>query len=80
MNKKLCIDLAEYFLDNKSTVRKTAKHFNISKSGVHNYLHKKLKTIDYNLFKKVQKLLDKNNSEKHIRGGESTRKKFKNNC
>lgn len=79
MNKELCLKLAEYFLENKSTVRKTAQHFNISKSGAHNYLHKNLRKINYSLFKKVQKLLDKNNREKHIRGGESTKRKFKNN-
>ncbi len=75
-NKNLCIEIANYFLKNKSTVRKTAVYFNISKSTVHNYLHKKLPKINKKLGSKVQKLLDLNKNLKHIRGGKSTKERW----
>jgi len=70
--------VALFFLSNNSTVRDTANFFYVSKSTVHNYLHKYLKDIDYNLYKKVQKQLDNNFSEKHLRGGNATKIKFEN--
>lgn len=78
IKKQICIQLATFFLLNKSTVRKTAKAFSLSKSTVHNYLHIRLKQYDKNLSKKVQKLLDKNKVEKHMRGGIATKLSFKN--
>lgn len=78
LKKQMCIQLATYFLLNKSTVRKTAKAFSLSKSTVHNYLHTKLKQYDKELGKKVQALLNKNKTEKHMRGGIATKLAFKN--
>lgn len=71
-------ELAEYILENSSTIRKTAKVFGISKSTVHNDLSKKLQFVDYDLYLKVQALLDKNYSERHLRGGEATKQKYLN--
>ena len=68
---------AQYILDNNSTIRKTAKYFNISKSTVHNDVSKKLRICNYSLYKKVKKILIINFNEKHIRGGNSTRLKYK---
>jgi len=76
LQKELCLDIATYFLDNKSTVRKTAQYFNISKSSVHNYLHKKLPLINSLLFAQVQQILDTNSAEKHLRGGQATKNKY----
>ena len=70
------INFATYILDNNATIRQTAKAFNYSKSTVHNDIHKKLKKIDYLMFEKIQKILDKNFLEKHIRGGQSTKQKY----
>lgn len=70
------ITLAYYILDNNTTIRATAKHFNIAKSTVHHDLSYKLKFINYNLFKKVKKLLKNNFEVKHIHGGESTKLKY----
>lgn len=74
--RELCFEIAVYFLDKKSTVRKTAKYFNLSKSSVHNYLHKKLPLFSLSLYQKVQAILDKNNQEKHLRGGQATKHKY----
>ncbi len=64
---------AKYIIKTKSTIRKTAKFYNVSKSTVHNDVSNKLPYINKRLYKKVQKILIKNFNEKHIRGGEATR-------
>lgn len=70
--------IAEYVIDSGATVRSAAKYFGISKSTVHKDLTQKLKYINADLFYEVKKILDKNKSERHIRGGEATRKKYLN--
>lgn len=68
--------LANHLLENNSTIRATAKVFNLPKSTVHHDVSTKLKYIDYPLYLKVKKLLDKNFSVKHLHGGESTKRKY----
>lgn len=70
--------IADYYLSQKNTIRDCAKHFGLGKSTVHNYLHNYLKKIDYQKYEKVSALSQLNFSQKHIRGGLSTRKKFAN--
>lgn len=74
--------LARHIIDNNTTIRKTASVFNVSKSTVHNDVSNKLKSINRALYREVQKVLQINFNEKHLRGGEATRllyKKLKNN-
>jgi putative DeoR family transcriptional regulator (stage III sporulation protein D) len=68
--------MAEYIVENKSTVRQTAKVFGISKSTVHKDVSKVLKRINPPLHKEIEKLLSINKSERHIRGGEATKQKY----
>lgn len=68
---------AEHIVQTKDTIRKTAKTFNLSKSTVHNDLSKRLKKVDAQMYDEVQKILCENFSEKHIRGGLSTKQKYK---
>lgn len=74
--RERCEVLARYLLENKTTIRKTAQAFNISKSLVHNEVSKKLKKKNLFLYFKVKSLLNKNFKEKHLRGGESTKIKY----
>lgn len=74
--KERCETLALYMIENSSTVRATAAHFGISKSTVHKDVTKVLKGINKALYTKVAVLLDKNKLERHIRGGEATKKKY----
>lgn len=67
---------AEYIILTGATVRKTAKVFHFSKSTVHKDVAERLKIIDKETYKKVKKVLEKNLSERHLRGGEATRKKY----
>lgn len=76
-NKERCIILASYMLENNSTVRAVGKHFGISKSTVHKDITQNLKSVHPNLYKKVKKLLEKNKEERHLRGGEATKQKYK---
>lgn len=68
--------VADYYLREQSTVRKCAQHFGLGKSTIHNYLHKFLPKIDAEKYKKVSALAQLNFSQKHIRGGEATKRKF----
>jgi putative DeoR family transcriptional regulator (stage III sporulation protein D) len=74
--KERCETLALYMIEDSSTVRATAMHFGISKSTVHKDVTKVLKGTNKALYRKVADLLDKNKLERHIRGGEATKKKY----
>lgn len=67
---------ANFILKTGYTIREIAKKFNVSKSTVHKDLNERLHKIDLNLYKKVKVILDYHTNIRHIRGGESTRKKY----
>ena len=69
---------ARYIIENGSTIRQTAQHYNYSKSTVHNDVSNRLKMYNTALFVEVQKVLLINFKEKHIRGGIATRNKYEN--
>jgi len=71
-----CISEAEYILSTGSTVRKTAKKFMISKSTVHKDMTERLMAINKQLALRVREVLEKNKSERHIRGGYATKQKY----
>ena len=71
------IEEANYFIATGATVRQTAKIFHVGKSTVHKDLTERLYDIDKDLYEKVRKILDLNLSERHIRGGEATKRKYK---
>ena len=74
---KRVINEANYMLDTKKTIREIANIFNVSKSTVHKDLHERLVDIDYNLFQEIDSILKYHIDVRHIRGGESTKKKYK---
>ena len=71
------VELGNFIVENKSTVRATAKKFGISKSTVHTDITVRLRRINPALFSEVRKVLDVNKEERHIRGGIATREKYK---
>ncbi|MBS5734233.1 MAG: sporulation transcriptional regulator SpoIIID [Clostridiales bacterium] len=71
------IDIGTYISENNATVRAAAKHFGISKSTVHKDITERLKKLNPQLAGEVRLVLDKNKSERHLRGGMATRKKYK---
>ena len=73
-----CETLARYLIDNGGTVRSTAAKFGISKSTVHKDVAERLRRINKPLYTEVRKILDSNKAERHIRGGEATKNKYRN--
>ena len=71
------IDESNYILNTGKTIREIAKYFNVSTSTVHKDFKDRLKKYDYNLYKEVNKILKFHMDIRHIRGGESTKKKYK---
>ena len=71
------VEIAQYIIENKVTVRTAAKKFRISKSTVHKDVTERLKKINPVLAEETKKVLDENKAERHIRGGEATRQKYK---
>lgn len=70
------INLAQYIIDSKDTVRGTAKRFCISKSTVHKDVTERLIKINPVLAREVREILDENKAERHIRGGMATKLKY----
>ena len=70
------IELANYIIENRATVRAAAKHFNISKSTVHKDITERLYHINRALYKEVQPVLAENKAERHLRGGIATKNKY----
>lgn len=66
----------EYIAQTGCTVRACAAHFGVSKSTVHKDVTERLPSYDPALYKKVQKVLGVNLSERHLRGGNATKHKY----
>ena len=70
------IVVAKYILEKNNTVRQTAKTFGVSKSTIHKDVTERLEEINPTLAKEVKMVLEKNKSERHIRGGMATKLKY----
>lgn len=71
------VELGEYILENNATVRAAAKRFHISKSTVHKDVAERLQTVNPQLYGQVRHVLEVNKAQRHIRGGQATRRKYK---
>lgn len=79
MNKKITnrvIMEGKHIIKTGDTVRDMALVFGVSKSTVHKDLKDRLLEIDEDMYNKVIKILKYHSCVRHIRGGESTRRKF----
>lgn len=70
------MEISDYILGTGATVRQVAKVFGVSKSTVHKDLTERLPQINRHTALEVKKILEKNKSERHLRGGEATRRKY----
>ncbi len=70
------IECAEYIVSTGCTVRACSAHFSISKSTVHKDVSERLQYIDADLYERTRKVLERNLSERHIRGGIATKEKY----
>lgn len=74
---KRVINEANYMLQTNNTIREIAKIFCVSKSTVHKDLHERLKEINLELYNEVNAILKYHIDVRHIRGGQSTKEKYK---
>lgn len=70
------VRFAQYIIENGATVRDTAREFGISKSTVHKDVTERLPILSGQLYRQVKAVLEKNKQERHIRGGQATKRKY----
>lgn len=71
------VDVGNYILRSRATVRDTARVFGVSKSTVHKDVTERLPKVNAQLADQVKQVLEINKAERHLRGGEATRQKFR---
>lgn len=70
------LEISNYILKTESTVRQVARNFGVSKSTVHKDVTERLPQINRHLARQIKMILEKNKAERHLRGGEATRRKY----
>lgn len=71
------LKIGAYIQRHRATVRDTARVFGVSKSTVHKDVTERLPKINAQLADDVRRILEHNKAERHLRGGEATRQKFR---
>lgn len=66
----------KYIVETGCTVRACAKILGSSKSTVHKDVTERLQGIDPVLWEKVKSVLSVNLQERHLRGGDATKRKY----
>ena len=74
--RKRIIDEAQYMLETNKTVREISQVFNVSKSTIHKDLHDRLKYINIDIYNKIESIFYYHKKIRHIKGGQSTKKKY----
>ena len=69
-------EIAVYLVEHVCTIREAAGKFGVSKSTVHKDLSVRLRSDSRPLYDEVRLLLESNMNERHIRGGEATKRKY----
>jgi len=67
---------AEHILETGATVRACAAKFGVSKTTIHKDMRQRLPRVDGALGAAVDRILKKNLRERHLRGGDATRRKY----
>lgn len=70
---------AEMIIQSKKTLRSLAEELNVGKSTIHKDMQIRLKMIDRDLYEKVQEVFQEHIRIRHLRGGDSTKKKYEKN-
>ncbi len=77
--RKRVVDVSLYIVKTNATVRQAASVFGVSKSTVHKDVTERLPRVNEALANQVKEVLELNKAERHIRGGEATKKKYSRN-
>ncbi|MBE3576600.1 MAG: sporulation transcriptional regulator SpoIIID [Limnochordales bacterium] len=75
--RRRVVEVSTYIVENKATVRQAASVFGVSKSTVHKDVTERLPRVSKELARQVKRVLDHNKAERHLRGGEATRRKYR---
>ena len=67
---------AEYIVARGATVRQAARALGVSKSTVHKDMEARLPGISGPMAREVQRVFARNKAERHLRGGEATRRRY----
>ncbi len=67
---------ADYIASTGATVRQAARVLGVSKSTVHKDLQTRLPQLSGALAQEVGVVLSRNKAERHLRGGEATRRRY----
>ena len=67
---------AEHIAFTGATVRQTAQMLGVSKSTLHKDLHTRLARLSPALYREVMRVFAYNKAQRHIRGGEATRRRY----
>ena len=70
------IKAAEHIALTGATVRQTARLLGVSKSTVHKDMETRLKGLSPALYREVMRVFAVNKAQRHIRGGEATRRRY----
>ena len=71
------MEIADYLLEHRCTIREVARTFCVSKSTAHKDLSERLRQLDKEKYALVSQALDDNWSERYLRGGEATKRKYR---
>ncbi|MGB4503456.1 MAG: sporulation transcriptional regulator SpoIIID [Syntrophaceticus sp.] len=74
--RRRVLEVSTYLIETSATVRQAARVFGVSKSTIHKDMTERLPKINQQLARKVRIVLDTNKAERHLRGGEATRRKY----
>ena len=67
---------AEYIAAHGATVRAAARALSVSKSTVHKDMETRLEGLSSALHAEVEAVFRRNKAERHLRGGEATRRRY----
>ena len=70
-------EAAKYILKTGATVRACAEVFGVSKTTIHKDMRERLPELSPSMARRVDAVLRKNRDERHIRGGQATREKYR---
>jgi putative DeoR family transcriptional regulator (stage III sporulation protein D) len=71
------VKIARYIIKTGDTVRKAAAKFRLAKSAVYKDVAERLPEIEPGLAERVRRVLDENKSQRHIRGGQTIKERWK---
>lgn len=74
--EKKMLEEAAFIASTGATVREAAKVFGVSKSCIHAHVTEGISRINPSLCADVRAVLATNKAERHIRGGEATRRRW----